>query len=130
MQLAKRALNQLCLRKASCSARRRLLVAAPLLLGGIRSHTKISEQRGSSPFSERHHTSSIHQLKAMSEPALRLVLFGDIMLGRIVNQSLSFDNDRWHDCWGSVLDRVRGFDSRATIIGGNLECASKHAAAE
>ena len=126
MQLAVSARSGLPLLYASYFSRRRLLAALTLLSAGIRGQVEPMAERGTSPSSERAHAQTSILMPPMTQPVLRLVLLGDVMVGRIVNESLSCDHHRWHDCWGSALAKVKAFDSRTTIIGGNLECASKY----
>jgi len=52
---------------------------------------------------------------------LSLVLLGDLMLGRIVNDALT-KHDR-QQVWGNFLPLLRGTEGSEQLVGGNLECA-------
>ncbi len=56
--------------------------------------------------------------------SLRLVLVGDVMLGRYVNDGFAFDARRRAQVWGDFLPWREALDPAATVTAGNLECAS------
>jgi poly-gamma-glutamate synthesis protein (capsule biosynthesis protein) len=58
----------------------------------------------------------------MARP-LTLVLLGDIMLGRLVDDSFTCDASRKTAAFGNVLPYLHSLDPASTIIAGNLECA-------
>lgn len=55
---------------------------------------------------------------------LSLVLVGDLMLGRCVNEALTKNGLR--HVWGNFQPLLSGGLGKNQIVAGNLECASKH----
>jgi hypothetical protein len=58
-------------------------------------------------------------------PALSLLVVGDVMLGRYVNDALTFSADRKSGIWGDIVKWKRARVNPNVITAGNLECASE-----
>ena len=64
-------------------------------------------------------------LPRVASMAARLVLVGDVMVGRYVNDTFALDARRKAQVWGDLLPRRASIDDPdATLVAGNLECAS------
>ena len=53
--------------------------------------------------------------------SVELLLLGDLQLGRLVDDSFSFDPQRKEEVWGDWLEWVQ--ERPDLLIAGNLECA-------